>query len=142
MVTSYHRFLSETRGHCSTRARGVWFRLDPTTLPRITTNPSIHENFTPPPPKNTHYTVFPITRSVRYSVIFHSCYVMLYYVCAVPMEYRINLLLSQPNKNIKFFMGFRFMKSLIQTPVDSTIIALIQLLLPTCTAVIPNANSS
>ena len=28
----YHSFHSETRGHCSARARGVWFRIDPTTI--------------------------------------------------------------------------------------------------------------
>ena len=45
LVNSYHSFHWETRGHSSTRARGVWFRPDPTTifLPRITTNPCIHE---------------------------------------------------------------------------------------------------
>ena len=32
----------------------------------------------------------PIMRSVRYSMTFHSCYLMLYYTCAVPVEYRIN----------------------------------------------------
>ena len=47
-----HRFYFETRGHCSMRAWGVWFRPDQTTfiLPRTTSNPSIHEIFTPPPP--------------------------------------------------------------------------------------------
>ena len=34
--------------------------------------------------------VFSIMRSVRYFVIFHRCYQMLYYTCAVPVEYRIN----------------------------------------------------
>ena len=49
VVTSYYSFHFKTRGHSSTRARRVWFRPDPTTLflPRITTNLSIHENFTP-----------------------------------------------------------------------------------------------
>ena len=34
--------------------------------------------------------VFLIMCSVIYSAIFHSCYLMLHYTCAVPMEYRIN----------------------------------------------------
>ena len=36
--------------------------------------------------------VFFHMRSVRYSVIFHSRYLMLNYACAVPVEYRINRL--------------------------------------------------
>ena len=49
-VTSYHSHF-KIRGHSCMRARRVWFKPDPTTnfLPRITTNLSIHENFTPPP---------------------------------------------------------------------------------------------
>ena len=52
VVTSYHSFHFEARGHSSTCARWVWFRPDPTTnfLPQITTNHTIHENVTPPPP--------------------------------------------------------------------------------------------
>ena len=44
----YPRMISY-RGYCYTCARWAWFRHYPTTnvLPRITTNPSIHENFTP-----------------------------------------------------------------------------------------------
>ena len=51
VVTLYHTFL-ETRAHFFTRAPGVWFRPDPTTilLPQITTNPSIHEKLPLPPP--------------------------------------------------------------------------------------------
>ena len=47
LVTSYYYFHFETRGHSSTRARGVWFRPDPTTtfLTRITKNPIIHEKY-------------------------------------------------------------------------------------------------
>ena len=51
-----HSFHFKIRGHCSMCAQGVRFIPDPTTLflPRITTNPSIHKKFTPPPPpKNT-----------------------------------------------------------------------------------------
>ena len=87
------------------------------------------------PPKNTRYTVFPIMRSVRYSVIFHSCYVMLYYAYTVSMEYRINLSSrTQPNtlkhiynlnKHTLYICPLNFlwdsdliMNSLIQTPVN------------------------
>ena len=48
VITLYHSHF-EPRGHICTHARGVWFISDPTSifLTRITTNPGIHENFTP-----------------------------------------------------------------------------------------------
>ena len=55
VVTSYHRFHFETRGHSSMHAQGVWFRLDQTT------NITHHYNsehprkfYAPPPPPQVY----------------------------------------------------------------------------------------
>ena len=68
------------------------------------TLPTSHDPPPPPPPTYhihgtrtmciylpyTSYFYCSISCSVRYSMIFQSCYLTLYYECAVPIEYRIN----------------------------------------------------
>ena len=67
VVTSYHSHF-EPRGHICTHARGVWFRSDPTSifLTRITTNPGIHENFTP-----QKYPLYGISQKLLMGKIIH-----------------------------------------------------------------------